>query len=115
MATVSKAKTYGRPGMDYLVIDHGARHQRFFMTEQDLSPTLYRYMVCGSGENFRDALMDAIDGIACQGWIMTACEITIAEQRDRTGWLGQGDLPSDHPEEIHYFVSVLWGGGGGVK
>jgi hypothetical protein len=85
---------------DFEVIDHGIEHSQYFQgCGVAFSP--YAHVVTGIGDDFCQALSDALDQIACEYDLGNIEDLILA---DKVSY-GDDVVPEDS-EEIYYHVSI---------
>src|SRR5688500_3354046 len=86
----------------YEIIDHGIEHEQYFQG-CGISGTSYTDCATGIGDSFFEALEDAADQLAQQGFEMLPPELEAEiEEADRTEI--DRSLVND---ECHYYASIL--------
>ena len=87
------------------LVDHGIQHEQYFQG-CGVSCTEYTDIATGMGDNPREAIDDALEQLACNGWDVDAMEERIIEQE----LPGKRVIPCKpavgNREDCHYYLSI---------
>lgn len=93
--------------VEFELVDHGIEHEQYFQG-CGLAFTDYEDIATGCGDNPAEAIDDALESLACNGWETEGMEKGILAQE----FPGKRKLPTKprvllrHGDEAHYYVSI---------
>lgn len=97
------------------ITDYGIEHAQYFQGH-GVSFTKYKHCSLGSGETYAEALEDALDQAACEGY-----DIELTAEDEPSQWEGKGPSANSQHEdyceeenhsncdsELYYYVGLRW-------
>ena len=96
---------------DYELLDHGIDHAQYFQG-CGTAFTKFDHVVTGCGSNFAEALDDALDIVAQDGFDADELDFRMRIDEDLQEWPTEPNTDKYHEEnedsEMYYYVSIRW-------
>lgn len=87
------------------VVDHGICHEQYFQG-CGVCHTAFDEVVTGMGDNPREAVDDALEQLACNGYAVENMEYLIAKDFGRRRIPAKPRVLRKHGDEAHYYLSI---------
>ena len=90
---------------EFEIVDHGIEHEQYW---RGCGPTFTSYedIATGIGENFAEAVYDALDTLVENDWNVKGMEKRICKQIGKRSLPKRPKVPMKE-NECHYYVSIL--------